>query len=619
MQLGPFLLLIAAAAAANGLLITDDPSIVVDKSFDYIVVGGGTAGLTVASRLAEDSGVTILVVEAGTDEQNNTAVNEPSQWTSLLGSPLSWNYMTTPQLGGKTVSFDAGLVLGGSSSINGMQYARGTRDQYDAIGKLGNSGWDWNSMLPYMKKAENFHAPSAEQVKQGATYQPTVHGTEGPLSVAFPTPYFGASAFQTFLQTARDVIPGLHPNLDLSSGHPNGGNSLYFTIFPGNASIPGGNRRCSSAQAYIYPARSEKRGLTILTGHQVTRISWKTAGRFQTASQIEFTPTPSINGTTSRLYAATVKKELIVAAGVFGTPHLLELSGVGNKTILEGVGVTPVIDLPSVGTNLQDPTVLVMALSPNASVSDSLKTINEPGTGSNNMLDISQVLGVDGAKAAVKELRDTVTARAQAQVGAGAFTSVKGLKAILSYQADSISSQKAPVVEQTYAAAPDGSFIAIVHFTLIPQSRGTVHISSGNPAVRSKIDPNFLANNLDLYLLANATKLSRKITQTPPFASLVGSETSPGLASVPINATDSDWQAFVIQQYSSVLNPIGTVSMLPRDMGGAVDSQLFVYGTSNVRVVDASIIPIPLSTGHETATVYGIAEKAADMIKAARK
>ncbi|KAJ7054069.1 alcohol oxidase [Mycena amicta] len=602
--------------AANGLFITADPQIAATKTFDYVVVGGGTAGLTVASRLAEDADLTILVIEAGTDQRNNTAVNEPSQWLSLVGSPLSWNYTTTPQAGGRIISIDAGLVLGGSSSINGMQYARGTRDQYDALQKLGNKGWDWDSMLSYMKKAENFHAPDAEQVRDGASFDPAVHGTGGPLSVAFPEPYAGSSAFQTFLKTARTVIPNVQPNLDIASGHPNGANPLYFTIFPGNSSVPGGNRRCSSAKAYIYPfSAAEKPGLTILTGHQATQILWEEVGGSQKATGIEFAPTPTVNGTLGTLYKTFVGQEVILAAGVFGTPHLLELSGVGNQTILKNAGIVPVIDLPSVGTNFQDPTGLTVLLSSNASVSASLATVNEPGTGSNTMLDISQILGAERAKDALKDLLESVSSRAQAQVAAGAFTSVKGLEAILSYQADSIGRLNAPVIEQTYAATSDGTEIGIFHFALIPQSRGTVHISSSNPAVRSTINPNFLGNDLDVYLLANASKISRTVVGTLPFASLRGDEIWPGLTVVPENGTDADWQAFVVNQYSPVLNPIGTVSMLPRDMGGAVDDNLIVYGTANVRVVDASIIPIPLSTGHETATIYGIAEKAADLIK----
>jgi len=512
-------------------------------------------------------------------------------------------------------------VLGGSSSINGQEYARGTVDQYDTLEKLGNPGWNWDSMLKYMKKSEGFHVPSAAQKQQGATYEPSVHGYHGPLSVAYPVPYSASTSYQAFLSSAEKTISGLNPSPDVADGHPNGGSPLFFTIKPGNASSPGGNRRSSSAVAYIYPALESgtKEGLTILTGHQATGIVWaKKENDVSTAAGVKFVSTPAVNSTIGEGILVEVKREVIVASGSLGSPHFLELSGIGNPTVLQKASIPVEVDLPSVGTNYQDgaSAIQLYNLAPNVNLSD-IQTTNSPGTGASALVNITQILGEAAAKRAIEELQRTIPQRAAALVASGASTSVQGLEKVFRYQAESIANQNAPVIEMTYFPDAEGSggISGVVQFGLLPQARGTVHIISNNPSVRSSVDPRFLTEQFDRELLGNSTKLTRRVFSSSPLSQFYTGESVPGLTSVPENATDAQWQGFIMGNYNPVLKGTGSVSMLPREDGGAVDSKLLVYGTSNVRVVDASVFPLQISAAHLSATVYGIAEKAADLIR----
>lgn len=617
--------LLGTAGFVRGLSITGDPAGIVNRTYDFVVVGGGTAGLTVASRLAEVEDLAILVIEAGSDEQNNTDVNDPQRWSTLLGSRLDWNYTTVPQLiGGIAKTVDAGKVLGGSSSINGQEYARGTKDQYDALEKLGNPGWNWDSMLKYMQKSESFHPPSAEQKQQGATFDPSVHGYRGPLSVAYPVPYVGSKAIQAYLSSAEGTIQGLEPSMDVSDGQPNGGNALYFTIEPGKEGTVGGNRRCSAAVGYVYPAlgagagEGGKEGLTILTEHFGTGIVWSAQerGKPVRAVGVRFVSTPAENATIGVEMSVGVRREVIVASGALATPHFLELSGIGNKTILERASVPVVVDLPSVGTNYQDGASVIQQynLAPGVPPVD-VQTINAPGTGASALVNVTQVLGEVGGRKAASKLRASVQRRAREIVQSGGFTSLEGMTKMLAYQAESIADLDAPVIEMTFFPDAPGNLSGVVQFGLLPQTRGTVHITSSNPSVRSSVDPRFLQVQFDRELLGNSTKIMRKVFSSAPLNEFYDAELVPGLQSVPENATDEEWQAFVVGNYNVVLKGVGSVSMLPREEGGAVDSELMVYGTANVRAVDASVMPIQISAAHLSATVYGIAEKAADIIR----
>ncbi|KAG6873792.1 hypothetical protein C0995_011017 [Termitomyces sp. Mi166 len=569
----------------NGIHITSDPTDVLNKTYTYVVVGGGTAakktdfgsGLAVASRLAEDPSSTILVIEAGLNAQNDSLINNPGQ--AIPAAALyDWQYNTTVQaVGGnilhmiQLVTKKIGKVLGGSSSINGMCWTRGTIDQYNSIEELGNPGWNFESLLQYMKKAEIYHLPNSQQVSLGATDEPQVHGFDGKVNAGFPQPYEATVAAQKTEMAFQAVISHLAENRDLASGNPNGVARFQYSIKPGNRTeiTPDGNLRSSSANAYIYPSLEKKDNLIILTGHQATTIVWsKQSGTLSQATGVRFIPTPAADETPVPEFEVALNREIIVASGAIG------------------------VDLPAVGTNLQDQALNLNAfMVPPNRPPEEYTAINAPLSSTVAFLDVEQVLGVGAAHGAGSDLSRSVVQRAKNIVSSGAFTSESGLVKVLQIQAKSIFNFKAPVIEiSIQLTQPSSGFgvplLGANWWNLIPQWRGTVHIKSNNPSVHPEVNPRYYADTkFDLFLKGNATRLARKLFNTSPLKEYVAEELIPGLAVLPDNATDAEVQAYVISTYQPTLHPIGSVPMLPREYGGAVGPDLVVYGTANVRVV----------------------------------
>ncbi|KAG6812407.1 hypothetical protein H0H92_002983 [Tricholoma furcatifolium] len=560
--------LLGLCYTASGIHITNDPNDVLNKTFSYVVVGGGTAGLTVASRLAEDLSTTILVIEAGPNAQNDTLVNDPGQ-SSPAAVKYDWGYNTTSQtVGGNVLHLTQGKVLGGSSSINGMCWTRGTIDQYDSLEKLGNPGWNFETLMRYMKKAERYHLPNQQQAMLGATANPAVHGLDGNVNVGFPQPYEAAVVTQNITEAFQAAIPGLITNIDLASGIPNGVARFQFSIKPGNNTVitPGGNTRSSSADSFIYPFLQEQPNLTILTGYYATTIVWgQRVGNLSHASGVRFISTPVAGESLGPEFQVQTSREVIVASGAIG------------------------VDLAAVGTNLQDQALNVNVFSvPPTIPTPEYTIINGPLSPAVAFLDIAQVLGNDSARVAGNELLQTVTTRAKDIVASGAFTSESGLVKILQIQANSIVNLKAPVIEMsTIASQPSNGegVIGTDFWNLIPQWRGTVHVQSKDPSVLPLVDPRYYTGaDFDLLLKGNATRISRELFSTSPLSGFAAEEVIPGLA-LPDNATDAEVQAYVISSYLPVFHPIGTVPMLPQEDGGAVGPNLVVYGTTNVRVI----------------------------------
>ncbi|KAG6812405.1 hypothetical protein H0H92_002981 [Tricholoma furcatifolium] len=476
--------------AVEAIRITSDATEVANQTFAYVVVGGGTAGLTVASRLAEDPETTILVIEAGPNAQNDTMVNDPGE-AVVVPNLYNWGYNTTLQ------------------SVGGQVLA----------------------MTQYMKKAEFYHLPNSNQTSLGATVDPSAHGYNGLVNAGYPQPYEAAVLAGSMVSAALAAIPDLVHNVDVASGTPNGAARFQYSIKPGNNSVvtADGNTRSSSANAYIYPSLEDKPNLVILVGHQATRLVWGTpVGSLSTAIGVKFIATPQTNATIQTELEVGISKEAIVASGGIGSPHFLELSGIGdaqNLRILENAGIA--VERLSLHLKLTHRTSRPSILHSRQPVA---------------YLDIEQVLGMDGARMAGDELLQTISSQANDIVSAGAFTSVSGMEKILLTQVDSI--------------------------------------------LNHSVNPRFFSGpDFDLFLKGNATRLLRQIFDAQPLEPYNAGELSPGLSQIPENATDSQWQDFVISSYTAVYHPIGSVAMLPREAGGAVGPDLIVYGTSNVRVV----------------------------------
>ncbi|KAI0360771.1 alcohol oxidase [Trametes cingulata] len=586
--------------------ITNSSDAVNGKTFDYIVVGGGLTGTTVAARLAENSSITVLMIEVGGDDRRNPNVSDPRRFTDTYGTYLDWSW---PADEGKVI--EGGKTLGGSSSINGAVWTRGSKEQYDAFSRLlepeeADVGWNWDNLFSYMKKAEGFTPPDAEDRAKGADWIPAYHGLTGPVQATFYDGMYGGPQQQAFFDSITNLT-GISYCKDSNGGTPN-----CVTLTPSSINAHANDSRSSAIEAYYTPVEHRRKGWTLLINHTVTRVLFNGTTLPLSASGVEFAPS---DGSTGR-FKAFARKEVVLAAGAIATPALLQRSGIGDSEALEPLGIKTLIDLKTVGKNLQEQTLNILgALG---------KDFNPGGIGPPNALafpNIYQLFGTN-ACAAVQTIRSSLTTWAKSQ--AGSALSADALDTIFNIQADLIIEHNAPVLEMTFGYGVPAE-IAIVLWQLLPFSRGSVTINSSDPFSKPVTRVNYFSVNFDLTVQVEGARLSRRVLASPPVSALSLGENVPGFDVVPNNddsGSYQDWAKWINQPgpnagFSSVAHPLGTAAMMRRSLGGVVDAHLKVYDTANVRVVDASILPIQISA-HPSSTLYGVAEKAADLIKAAQ-
>ncbi|KAJ5776540.1 uncharacterized protein N7511_001551 [Penicillium nucicola] len=558
--------------------------------YDFVIVGGGTSGLVVANRLSEMHNVTVAVIEAGESVLNNANVTNVMGYSLAFGTEIDYAYQTANQTyaGGLKQTIRAGKAIGGTSTINGMSYTRAQDAQIDNWGKVGNEGWSWNDLLPYYKKSEDFQIPTKDQVAHGATYTANVHGRNGPLKVGWPTSMTNSSVFLAMNETMTNL--GVEYNADVNSGH-----MIGFTTHPETIDRER-NVREDAARAYFWPYES-RANLKIISNTRANKIIWANTTGEAVAIGVECTTPYGVE----RIYAS---KEVILSAGALRSPQLLELSGVGNPDILSQFNISTKVALPAVGENLQDQTN-------NALAWESVDTVSGLATFS-ALISVNQLYGKNVS--AVESQIDNALAsyaKALSKKSNGAVKESNLLEA-LQIQRDLIFKSLVPYVEVVFA--PSGTDFASEYWPLQPFSRGSVHIQSANASQIANIDPNYFMFAQDIDAQADVAHFIRKIFDTAPLKSIVGDEMTPGYDVVAANATGSAWDSWIKEKFRPNYHPVGSVSMLPREKGGAVSAELKVYGTKNVRVVDASIVPYQVS-GHLTSTLYAIAEKASDMIK----
>lgn len=286
--------------------------------FDYIIIGGGTSGLAVANRLTELSTISVAVVEAGDSVINNPNVTDTDKFTLAIGTDIDWQYESVAQKDAdmRIIAYHGGKALGGTSTINGMTYIRAEKAQIDAWEAIGNEGWNWDSLLPYYKKSEQFAIPTVAQLTAGASCVAGYHGERGPLKVGYPYSSINGS-FVDDVETAWSTLDISHTP-DANGGHVRG-----FTVAPQTLDRDA-NVREDAARAYYYPVAARP-NLRVLLNTTVSRIIWKNCVEV-VADGVEIR---SPNGTLSVL---KTRKEVIVSAGALRSPSILELSGIGNPT-----------------------------------------------------------------------------------------------------------------------------------------------------------------------------------------------------------------------------------------------------------------------------------------------
>lgn len=577
---------------ATALLALASAPSALGETFDYIIAGAGTCGLVLANRLSADPGVRVAVIEPGDDVRNNVNVTDPALFTVPYGTSIDWQYSTTPQpaAGNRTIPWHAGKAIGGTSTINGMTYIRGDKAQFDAWEALGNTGWNWDSLYPYYKQAERFTVPSAAQAASGATFDPSVHGDAGHVHTGFPFSFINGSLFGLATESWRAL--GYELNEEVNAGDVHGFGAWPQTLDRDR------NVRFDAARAYYYDVE-DRPNLTIIKG-TVKRVVWAPStadGQAAVAEGVEYV-TPD-----DELVKVMAVKEVILSAGALRSPLILESSGVGNPRLLNKLGIDTKIDLPGVGEYLQE--------QPNTAV---VYYSQENMTGSAPYATFSTAEDLFGDETSAIKASTLANLPAWAETvaaasnGAADATKVEKLFRI---QHDLIFEKKVTLGETLTATY--GGFLVSAMWLLLPFSWGSVHLTSADAINAPAIDPKYFLVDFDLTVQTGLGRTAQKLWHTKPLSDHVAGAVMPTEDVVPLNATDEQWKRYISDTLTPNHHPIGTASMMSRELGGVVDPELKVYGTENVRVVDASILPLQFS-GHLTATLYAVAERAAESI-----
>jgi choline dehydrogenase len=523
------------------------------NEFDFIIVGAGSAGCVLANRLTANGRHKVLLLEAG-GEDRDIWLHIPLGYGRHFTNPkVNWLYTTEPEpeCHGRNIIAPRGKVLGGSSSINGLLYVRGQAEDFDRWRQLGNAGWSFADVLPYFRKSE-------DQQRGGDEF----HGEDGPLTVSDMEPLPVCDAFIAAAEQCG--YPG---NPDFNGATQEGFGYYQLTTRNG--------RRCSASVAYLKPAR-RRPNLKVVPNALATRVLFDG----KRAVGVEYQ-----QGNATHTARAA---EIILAGGAFNTPQLMQLSGLGPAALLREHGIAVIADMPGVGADLQDHfhARMVFRCRQPVSVNDLLASKRRGLiAGLNYMLRRRGLLAMGAAYAGGFFRSNETAATPDVQCH------------IMLFSGDSIAPPLHPF-----------SGISCPLIVLRPESRGTVRIKSADPRRAPAIAPRYLSAAKDRDALVAGLRALRRIVAAPALAPFVEAEHDPG----PACASDDDLLEFARRKGSTVYHPTSTCRM-GDDPTAVVDARLRVRGLSNLRVVDASVMPALVSGNTNAATIM-IAEKGADMI-----
>ncbi len=530
------------------------------SSYDYVIVGAGSAGCVLAHRLSEDPANRVLLLEAG-GSHRALRIRAPGLYNLLWRTSYDWNFYTEPQANAQNrrMYWPRGKVLGGTSCLNAMVYIRGHRTNYDEWRDLGNPGWGYDDVLPFFKKSEDFRGPPSD-----------FHGRGGLLTV---TPARAPEPVTTAFIEATATHLSVRKTDDFNGAEQEGVGLFHHTIRD--------NERWSTARAFLDPARGHA-GLTIADGALATGVTFAdgraTGVRYRRKGREEH---------------ALATREVLLAGGSIGSPHLLLLSGVGPADQLREHGIAEVLDLPGVGENLQDHLLSVVAWT----------TL----MGGSQRLSIPALLGW---MARYVVGRSGVISKSPVEAGGFVKTGPEQPRPDLQFHFCPFGPDRPNTDEKRDVIA--GREFMILPSLIYPKSRGSVRLRSADPAHAPLIEPRYLSDEADMDLLFRGTKLAREIAHTAPLSAYRGEPRVEAASAT----SDDEVRADIRHRMNTIFHPVGTCKMGADDLA-VVDHELRVRGVEGLRVVDGSVMPTIVG-GNTNAPIVMIAEKAADAILRAR-
>ena len=610
---------------------SDDVGKVSDKEFDFVVVGGGVGGLAIASRLSEEENLTVAVIEAGgdgSDVEDQIYIPGYSYLHGLTVSSYDWNYYVEQQavINGNDKTFGSrwprGKGLGGSGAINGLFWCRGSTPEYDAWNTLNPDSpidWGWDEMQKYMKRSETLHKPTQEQIDTfHISFNEDDHGSDGPIQVGWP--YY-------IYEGVKHWIPA-YEALDINIPQDGASGNNHGPVITPSILNPTNMSRSDPKAGYIDPL-PPRSNLKILTNHLVTSIDFsdeKDAQGNLIANGVYF---GKADGSDKKnLYHVKAKKEVILSGGTVNTPQLLQLSGIGPKNLLDKLDIDIKKVLPGVGHNLQDHAATAVYFNSNVpetwyELKDDQIAAEELDKWKNNNGEskwsyINQAIGYPDANDIMPNEVDNFVNKIKSGIDDYAKsvkdmydeddTVIEGMKQqwdiTQGYLKNEIGQLEMLMTMLGGGPGELGFQVALQH----PFSRGVIEINSTDPFTHPLINPGYLTHNADMEILRQGVRFAIKLSKAGEMADFITTQENFN------NDSDDDIDANIRDDAHTEYHPLGTASMLPLDKGGVVNTSLIVYGTSNIRVVDSSVIPLEISA-HLMATTFGIAEKAADIIK----
>ncbi|KAK7463429.1 hypothetical protein VKT23_006781 [Stygiomarasmius scandens] len=574
------------------------------KTFDVIVVGGGTAGCVLASRLAEDPSINVLLLEAGGSGKSLLFSRVPSAFSKLFNTKHVHRFWTEPQehVDNKKKFWPRAKMLGGCSAINAQMAQYGAPGDFDEWAKIiGDEEWAWKNFSRYFAKFENYTAD-----ERYPHVDMTVKGS-GPVTVGYNT--FFAESSKDWVETCKNLKIPFSADFNTTGGTRGVNRVLTY--------VDGNGERVTSETAYLTKEALSKPNITVVIHAQVTKILFEKDGDETRAVGVEFA-----KGKGGPLYRAHARKEVVITAGAVHSPHILLLSGVGPREELEKHKIPVVLDLPGVGRNLTDHPTIDLYFKDKSKTAPKWMIPHTP-------MDVFHILGATG--------RYFITKKGQMTSNWGEAAAFVRSDDPVVFPPEEFSAETLSTDTASASDSPDLELFIIplayrehgqvgwpfhtisLHCCLLrPLSRGAVTLKSSNPWDDPIMDPKYLESRDDLLKLVRGARLCMKLAKTEPIASRID-QTYKGprsneMDTYQIEKTDKELEGFVKERLETLYHPASSCRMAPEKDLGVVDSRLRVYGIKGLRVCDASVFPSIVS-GHTAGACFALGERGADIIK----